>query len=251
MPNEKKEILAQFGLDYVAFVAFTRAFSRYSPEEFVREVLVRRLRARELVIGHDHGFGRGRAGDVDVLRALGADHGFEVDVVAGIETGGRVVSSSRIREAIRAGDMVDAARMLGRPYSFRGTVVHGMGRGRTLGFPTANLTPPPPEKLLPAEGIYAVRANLASELLDGLLHLGPRPTFAGSPPTIELYLLDFDREIYGDRVVVEPLARLRDVRPFASVAELIAQMREDREVAVRFFERARATQSLHEAAKNL
>lgn len=251
MPNEKKEILAQFGLDYVAFVAFTRAFSRYTPREFVREVLVRRLRASELVIGYDHGFGRGRTGDVAVLRALGAEHGFDVDVVAEIESEHQAISSTRIRDAIRAGDMGGAARMLGRPYSFRGTVVHGMGRGKTLGFPTANLTAPPPEKLLPAEGIYAVRANVASELVHGLLHLGPRPTFAGSPPTIELYLLDFDREIYGERVVVEPLTRLREVRPFASASELIAQMREDREVAVRFFERIRTAASLQEAAKNL
>jgi len=251
MPNEKKEILAQFGLDYVAFVAFTRAFSRYTPQEFVGEVLVRRLRARELVIGYDHGFGRGRTGDVELLRALGAEHGFDVDVVAEIESEHQAVSSTRIRDAIRAGDMVGAARMLGRPYAFRGTVVHGMGRGKTLGFPTANLTAPPPEKLLPAEGIYAVRANVASEMLHGLLHLGPRPTFAGSPPTIELYLLDFEREIYGERVVVEPLTRLRDVRPFGSASELITQMREDREVAVRFFERVRTAASLQEGTKNL
>ncbi len=251
LPNEKKEILAQFGLDYVAFVAFTHVFSRYTPEEFVREVLVRRLRASELVIGHDHGFGRGRTGDVDVLRRLGDEHGFDVDVVAGIESAGRVISSTRIREALRAGDMAEAARLLGRPYSFGGTVMHGMGRGRTLGFPTANLTPPPPEKLLPAEGIYAVRACVASELLHGLLHLGPRPTFAGSPPTIELYLLDFERDIYGERVVVEPLRRLRDVRPFRAVSELIAQMREDRAVAIRFFARLGEGRSLHDAAKNL
>ncbi len=234
-PNEKKEILAQFELDYVAFVAFTHAFSRYEPREFVEEVLVRRLRARELVIGHDHGFGRGRAGDVEVLRRLGHPHGFEVDVVAGILVGDRLVSSTTIRAAIAAGDVAAAAEGLGRPYSIRGTVMHGMGRGRTLGFPTANLTPPPAEKLLPAEGIYAVRASVGSELHRGLLHLGPRPTFAGSPPTIELYLLDFDREIYGERVVLEFLTRLREIRPFASAAELVEQMREDRALAERFF----------------
>ncbi|MDX1394780.1 MAG: bifunctional riboflavin kinase/FAD synthetase [Gemmatimonadota bacterium] len=234
-PNEKKEILAQYGLDYVAFVSFTVAFSRYTPAEFVEEVLVRRLRAHELVIGHDHGFGRGRSGDVAVLEELGRRHGFDVDVVSGIEAGGGLVSSTRIRAALAAGRVEEAAQALGRPYSLRGTVVHGMGRGRTLGFPTANISSPPPDKLLPAEGIYAVRASVGSGLHPGLLHLGPRPTFAGSPPAIELYLLDFARDIYGERVVVEFLKLLRDVRPFGSAAELVEQMKEDREVAVRYF----------------
>jgi len=236
MPNEKKEILAQYGLDYVAFVHFTRAFSRYSPQEFVEEVLVTRLRARELVIGHDHGFGRGRSGDVNILRTLGREHGFDVDVVSGIEASGDLVSSTRIRAAVAAGRVGEAMAALGRPYSLRGTVVHGMGRGRTLGFPTANISSPPPEKLLPAEGIYAVRASVGSELRAELLHLGPRPTFAGSPPTIELFVLDFDRDIYGERVVVEFLKKLRDVRPFGTAAELVEQMKEDRQIAVRYFE---------------
>ena len=116
-------------------------------------------------------------------------------------------------------------------------MIHGLGRGRTLGFPTANLTPPPPDKLLPAEGIYAVRASVGTELREGLLHLGPRPTFAGSPPTIELFLIDFERDIYGERVVVEFLHRLREVRPFATQAGLIEQMRRDLEAGREFFAR--------------
>ena len=237
LPNEKKEILAQFDLDYVAFVTFTTEFSRYSPERFVEEILVRRLRASELVIGYDHGFGRGRAGDVSVLERLGAMHGFDVAVVGVVEVGSGAVSSTRIRCAVAEGDMEAAAAGLGRPYSLRGTVIHGLGRGRTLGFPTANLTPPPPDKLLPAEGIYAVRASVGTELREGLLHLGPRPTFVGSPPTIELFLIDFERDIYGERVVVEFLHRLREVRPFATQAGLIEQMRRDLEAGREFFAR--------------
>lgn len=234
-PNEKKEILAQLGLDYVAFVSFTLDFSRYPPEQFVEEVLVRRLKAKELVIGHDHGFGKGRAGGVEVLERLGEVHGFAVDVVPGIQVCDALVSSTRIRQALSSGDVESAQAGLGRPYSLRGSVIHGMGRGRTLGFPTANLTAPPSDKLLPADGIYAVRASLGTELLQGLLHLGPRPTFAGSPPTIELFLFDFDRDIYGERVVVEFLTRLREVRPFASAADLVEQMRADLEVGRAFF----------------
>ncbi|WP_419166316.1 bifunctional riboflavin kinase/FAD synthetase [Candidatus Palauibacter sp.] len=237
LPNEKKEILAQFDLDYVAFVTFTTEFSRYSPERFVEEILVRRLRASALVIGYDHGFGRGRAGDVNVLERLGAVHGFDVAVVGGVRVGSGAVSSTRIRCAVGEGDMEAAAAGLGRPYSLRGTVIHGLGRGRTLGFPTANLAPPPPDKLLPAEGIYAVRASVGTELREGLLHLGPRPTFAGLPPTIELFLIDFERDIYGERVVVEFLHRLREVRPFATQAGLIEQMRRDLEAGREFFAR--------------
>lgn len=236
---EKQESLAEVGLDYAVFVPFTRAFSRYAPRQFVEEVLVRRLRAAELVIGHDHGFGRGRAGGADELARLGSEHGFTVDVVGGVEAGGSTVSSTRIRRAVAAGDMEAAAVGLGRPYALRGTVVRGLGRGRTLGFPTANLTPPPAEKLLPAEGIYAVRASVGTEIRDGLLHLGPRPTFADAPPAIELFLIDFERDIYGERVVVECLTRLREVRSFATRDELIEQMRQDLAAGRAFLSRRR------------
>ena len=234
-PDEKKEILAQSGLDHVAFLPFTRSLSLYEPEEFVKLILVDRIRVRELVIGHDHGFGRSRSGDVDTLRRTGERWGFDVDVVGEITVDSEPVSSTRVREAVAAGRVEDAARGLGRPYSLRGPVVQGMGRGRDLGFPTANLRPPDGRKLLPSEGIYAVRASLESEVREGLVHLGPRPTFAGSPPSLELYLLDFDRDIYGETVRVDFLTRLRDVRSFGSSAELVEQMKEDRERARSFF----------------
>ncbi|MDE2663951.1 MAG: bifunctional riboflavin kinase/FAD synthetase [Gemmatimonadota bacterium] len=235
LPDEKKEILAQLGLDYAAFVAFTLEFSRYSPEEFVEDIVVPRFRPAEVVIGYDHGFGRGRAGDVSVLERMGEVHGFEVSVVGGVETDGSTISSTRVRGEVASGDMEGAAAGLGRPYSFRGTVIRGLGRGRALGFPTANLAPPPPDKLLPAEGIYAVRATLGSERVDGLLHLGPRPTFADAPPAIELFLIDFDRDIYGERVIVDVLHRLREVRAYESGDDLAAQMRRDLATGLEYF----------------
>lgn len=234
-PDEKMAILAQSGLDYVAFLPFTWTLSRYTPEEFIRLVLLDRFRVAELVIGHDHGFGRSRSGSIDTARRLGAELGFEVDVVEAVTAGDETISSTKIREAVAAGNVGRAARGLGRPYSFRGPVVHGMGRGRELGFPTANIAAPGGRKLLPLEGIYAVRASLRDEICNGLLHLGPRPTFAGSPPSIELYLLDFDRDIYGERVQVDFLERLRGVEPFASAAELVEQMRRDEQRAREFF----------------
>ncbi len=226
-PLEKKEILAESGLDFAVFLRFTPALSRYAPERFVEEILVGRLGVEELVIGYDHGFGKGRSGDADTLRGLGERFGYTVDVVAPVEVGGDAISSSRIRRAVAEGRMADAREGLGRPYSLRGLVVRGDGRGRQLGFPTANLGGLVSEKLLPPEGIYAVRGVTRRGTHDGALHLGPRPTFQGAPPSIELHLMDFDGDLYGEDVRVDFVERLRDVRPFATVEALIEQMRDD------------------------
>lgn len=226
-PVEKKEILAETGLDYAVFLAFSPALSRYSPRRFVEEILVGRLRLDELVIGHDHGFGRGRAGDVTLLREIGTELGFVVDVVEPVLIEGSAVSSSLIRQAVSEGRLEAARTRLGRPYSARGVVVRGEQRGRDLGFPTANLSIDATEKLLPPSGIYAVRGVLKRGVFAGALHLGPRPTFQGSPPSIELYLLDFDGEIYGEEVRVDFIRFLRPVRAFGSVASLVRQMELD------------------------
>lgn len=226
-PDEKKEILAESGLDYAVFLRFTAELSRYEPERFVREILVRRMHVRELVIGYDHGFGRGRTGDADTLRALGGEMGFEVDVVQPVAMGREPVSSSRLRKAVEAGEMGRARSGLGRPYSVRGVVIRGDGRGRTLGFPTANLHVGDPTKLLPPAGIYAVRAATGAGMVPGALHLGPRPTFQGSLPTVEVHLIDFEGDLYGRELRVDFLERLRDVEPFDSVDALVEQMRRD------------------------
>ena len=226
-PVEKKEILAETGLDYAVFLRFTPALSRYPPSRFVEEILVGRLGVQELVIGHDHGFGRGRSGDADMLRKMGKDMGFEVDVVAPVETEGGPVSSSRIREAISSGRLDLAREGLGRPYSLRGFVVRGDQRGRDLGFPTANLSVGPADKLLPPSGIYAVLGTLRQGTFQGALHLGPRPTFQGSPPTIELHLMDFSWEVYGEEVRVDFIQWLRPVRAFESASALVRQMEAD------------------------
>ncbi len=226
-PLEKKEILAESGLDYAVFISFTETLSRYEPSRFVEEILLERLRVEELVIGYDHGFGRDRSGNADTLRETGARLGFTVDVVPPVEAGETAVSSTRIREAVQGGRMDEARLCLGRPYSLRGIVVRGDGRGRELGFPTANLSVSDGGKLIPPAGIYAVRGVLRSGTFDGALHLGPRPTFKGSPPTIELHLLDFDRDIYGSEVRVDFVEYLRPVRPFDGVQALVDQMRAD------------------------
>lgn len=237
-PNEKKEILTLSGLDYAIFLTFTRSLSRYLPEQFVREVLLARFGLKRLVVGYDHGFGRGRSGGAETMREIGTRCGFEVEVVDPVLMNGEAISSSRIRAALRDGSMERAATGLGRPYSLTGIVVHGEGRGRTLGFATANVSVGQGDKMLPRQGIYAVRTALRTHQGPGLLHLGPRPTFKGSPPSVELHLLDFDGDLYGELVRVEFLTRLRDVQPFGSAGELVEQMRRDREAAVEFFKRA-------------
>jgi riboflavin kinase/FMN adenylyltransferase len=239
-PVEKKEILAESGLDYAVFLSFTPALSRYEPRRFVEEVLVGRLGVEELVIGYDHGFGRGRSGDADTLRRIGEEIGFAVDVVPPVLADGRPISSSDIRAALQAGDAETAARGLGRYYSLRGLVVRGDGRGRKLGFPTANLAVTSSEKLVPASGIYAVLGVTRAGTFEGALHLGPRPTFRGSPPSIELHLMDFDGDLYGEDVRVDFVRRLREVRPFDSVPALVAQMKEDVAEARRALEQSQA-----------
>jgi riboflavin kinase / FMN adenylyltransferase len=226
-PGEKKQILAESGLEYAVFIPFTRVLQRYSADRFVEEILVRRLAMEELVVGYDHGFGRGREGDVETMRELGERLGFGVDVVEAVEVETGAISSTRIRRAVAAGEVEAAAEGLGRPYSLRGAVVRGDGRGRRLGFPTANIQAPGTEKLIPGSGVYAVFGTVRDRRLPGLLHLGPRPTFAGAAPSVELHLLDFDEDLYGETVRIDFIARLRGVTAFGSPEELVAQLHRD------------------------
>jgi len=209
------------------FLAFTHVLAAYPPRRFVEEILLGRLGVRELVIGYDHGFGRGRSGDVDTLRSIGSELGIDVDVVSPIRVRETPISSSRIRKALLAGDVESAREGLGRPYSIRGMVVRGDGRGRELGFPTANLWVPANGKLVPPPGVYAVRGGLRRGIFGGAIHIGPRPTFTGSPPTIELHLLDFEGDLYGEEIRVEFIRFLRHVHPFSSASALVDQLKAD------------------------
>ena len=233
-PVEKKEVLAESGLDYAVFLAFTPMLAAYTPRRFVEEILVERVNVGELVVGYDHRFGKGREGDADMLKELGGELGFAVDVVGPVTSQGEAISSTKIRQALLEGDVEAARRGLGRAYSLRGLVVRGDQRGRTLGFPTANLEVRgggEGGKLIPPPGIYAVRGMVRSGTFDGALHIGPRPTFRGSPPTIEVHLLGFDEDIYGEEVRMDFVKYLRGVRPFNTSEALVRQMKEDVEQA--------------------
>jgi riboflavin kinase / FMN adenylyltransferase len=236
-PVEKKEILAESGLDYAVFLPFNEALRGYSPRRFVEEILIGRLRMKHLVIGYDHGFGHGRSGDADTLRQIGGSLGFDVHVISALRSDGAAISSSRIRKALADGLVHDAALALGRPYSLRGPVVRGDGRGSSLGFPTANIHVPDDDKLLPLAGVYAVTATLRNGVFRGVLHLGPRPMFQGSPPSIELHILDFHGDLYGEEIRVDFCTRLRDIHRYATIPELVEAIRQDCQRAVTMFER--------------
>ena len=235
-PLEKKEILAESALDYAVFLEFTETLRGYPPERFVREILIDRLRMKHLVIGYDHGFGKGRSGDVNTLKGIGTKYGFTVDVVGALTTDGGAISSTKIRNALGEGQVAEAARGLGRPYSIRGPVVRGDGRGRQLGFPTANVKVTDPHKLLPKPGVYAVCATLRGGTFQGVMHLGPRPTFKGSPPSVEIHLFGYDGSLYGEEVRVELCAWLRGIHRFGSKQELVEAIEADCDRALELFE---------------
>ena len=237
---EKLEVIAESGINYLAIVPFTPALQKYDAATFVDEILRQRFHVRHLVIGHDHGFGRGRAGDVEVLRRLGETRGFTVEVVPAVEgEDGVAISSTTIRRAIAAGELERAARALGRPYSLVGRVQGGDRRGRLLGFPTINLGMPSPRKLLPPAGVYAVRVQTHLGPFGGMMNLGPRPTFDDAAMAIEAHLFDADGDFYDRAVRVDLVSRLRDTRRFEGAESLVAQLHEDEKQA-----RAALTQPL-------
>ena len=232
--EEKLDLLEPTGLDYVAIVPFTREFARKSATEFVDDVLIGRFRMAELLVGHDHGFGRGREGDITLLRSLGASRGFAVDVVAPVlTTSGEAVSSTVIRRAIARHDLDRARALLGRAYSVRGHVVAGEARGRLLGYRTINVDPDSPRKLLPPDGVYAVQVIGSHGRFVGMMNLGGRPTFGDDRRRLEAHLFDADGDFYGTRVDVAFVARLRDTVRFPDPDALVAQLRRDADAARR------------------
>jgi riboflavin kinase/FMN adenylyltransferase len=232
--HERLEVLATTGLDYVAILDFDAALAALPADEFVDRVLLGTFRLRRLLIGHDHGFGRGREGDVETLRQLGALRDFGVEVVPPVRTAeGAPISSSVIRRAVAAGDLAAAAAALGRPYSVSGPVVPGEGRGRTLGYRTLNVEPESPRKLLPADGVYAVDVDTSRGRFGGMLNLGGRPTFGDARRTVEAHLFDAEGDFYGDVVRIGFVERLRDTMRFDGPEALKSQLADDERAARR------------------
>jgi riboflavin kinase/FMN adenylyltransferase len=234
--DEKTWLLDQLGLDHLLVIPFTPQVAALSPADFMRR-LTRGMQLRRLVVGYDFAFGRARRGDHAFLRQMGAREGFTVDVISVQERGGAPISSSRIRRLLLLGQVRAAAQLLGRDYFLRSAVEHGAERGKMLGFPTANLKITP-NKLLPANGVYAVRVELEGGGHQGALNLGFRPTFGGNTLTVEVFLLDYQGDLYGRLLTVFFVQRLRGERRFASITALQQQITRDVETARRVLSRS-------------
>lgn len=241
VPQRLRE-MARIGMDACLALPFDERIREISAEQFVEEVFVRSLGIRGLVLGHDTAIGKDRRGDAPLLQELSHEHGFEMQTVGEIAIDGVVASSSRIRRALEEGDLDAATRLLGRHPSVLGRVVRGAGRGRGLGFPTANLEPG--ASLPPREGVYACLALVDRQRHEAICNIGRRPTFeTDSSPRIEVHLLDFQGDLYGATLEVVFLSRLRDERKFAGVDELKAQILADRAAALEVFRRTRGSLS--------
>ena len=226
---EKFEALATIGLDYCAVVPFTRDLASLTAAQFVRLVLQPRYRMETLMIGHDHGFGRDRAGGREQLVALGIADGFSVEQVTPVRLpDGTVVSSSAIRKAVADGDLEAARHALGRRYSLAGVVLRGDQRGRTIDFPTINLGTPHSRKLLPPAGVYAAIVQTRGGAFGAMMNLGARPTVSDARQTVEAHLFDFAGDLYGQEVRIDLVAPLRAIRRFNGLVELKEQLSADR-----------------------
>ena len=227
---EKVDRLGDSGVSACVAAHFTPDLAQLSPEEFVTRILLGQLNAKAVVTGFNFRFGHRQSGSPEVLKALGAQHGFRVEIVTPFEQEGGVVSSSRLRELVATGAIESANAMLGYAYTLTGTVIHGDKRGRTIGFPTANLEISR-EKLLPAYGVYACRVKVGDAELPGIVNIGQRPTFDPPKLMIEAHIFDWSGDIYGETIAVSLVSRIRAEQAFPSVDALIAQIKADCRVA--------------------
>jgi len=229
--EEKIYLLEKFGLDDLIIEPFTKEFSRLTALDFVRNILVNQLHIKKLVIGYDHHFGKNREGNFEQLSEYGDLYDFKVEEISAQEIESVSVSSTKIRKAIEAGDMEKANKYLGYNYLLTGEIVTGQGIGRKINFPTVNLYIKEDYKLIPNKGVYVVQANFNDESVFGIMNIGFRPTVGGKGQTIEIHLLDFNKDLYGSNMQIEVLVRLRDEKKFESIEELSAQIRQDEQSA--------------------
>jgi riboflavin kinase/FMN adenylyltransferase len=225
-PEKKTLLLGRYGIDYVLIINFTREFSKLPPDEFIEDVLVKKLRARAVIVGHNYAFGKGKQGTTELLRRRGKKFGFEVKVVRNARLGGDSVSSSRIRSLLGWGRVCEVSKFLGRPYSIEGTVIKGAGRGSSiLDTPTANIATP--NEVVPKAGVYAVRTTIGKKHLDGVANIGKNPTFHGKKMSYEVHMLDFKENVVGKELRVFFIERIREERTFDSALALKEQIGKD------------------------
>jgi riboflavin kinase/FMN adenylyltransferase len=222
---EKIRLIEGFEIDYLVVADFTKKLAQKDPREFVSEVLVDALSVKEVIVGHDYAFGKGKRGTISELKRLGVEFGFKTEVIEAYKLGGHIVSSSRVRREIKAGRPGAAKRLLGRGFSVTGKVIRGKDIGRALGFPTANIAPK--TELRPAEGVYAVRAEIDNKNYNGVANIGRAPTFGAKELTIEVHLFRLNADLYNKPMTVEFVRRLRDEKTFKNKEALTTQIKKD------------------------
>ena len=230
--EEKKQILEEMGLDYLIVHPFTMEFSRLSATEFVRDILVNELKAKKIVIGYDHRFGRNRNANINDLMAFGGTLDFEVEEIPAQLIDDVSVSSTKIRKALEEGDIKTANEYLGYNYLLTGTIKKGRGLGKQIDFPTANLHIEEPYKLIPKNGVYVVKAKYNGKLVHGMMNIGFNPTVDGKNRHKEIHFFDFNEDLYDKKIQVEMLDRIRDEIKFDSVEALREQLQKDKEISL-------------------
>lgn len=230
--EEKTNLLDSFGLDHVIYMAFEKSLSRMSPVEYVRDILVNKIGIHTIVIGYDHHFGRNREGDIDLLRELGPVYDFNVIEISAQEVDEITVSSTKVRKAIEQGDIASATEFLGHSFTLSGIVVRGRQIGREMGYPTANLKVEDKNKIIPGNGVYAVKGIIEGLIYDGMLNIGHNPTIAeGLQQTIEVHFFDLSEDLYDREITLEFISRIRDEQKFEDLVALKGQLDMDKESA--------------------
>ncbi len=225
--QEKIALLEKSGLDFLVIEPFTKEFSRITALDFVRKILVQQLKLKKLIIGYDHHFGRNREGDFEQLKEYGTLYGFEVEEIPSQDIQNIAVSSTKIRKALEEGDVEKANRYLGYEFMLTGTIVHGKGLGKKWNYPTVNIHIEESYKLIPKSEVYIIKTTINNTNIFGIMNIGYRPTVDGKHQTIEVHLLDFNADLYGENIQVQLACRLRDEQKFNSIDKLFAQIKHD------------------------
>lgn len=232
--NEKIELLEKIGLSNLIIHPFDEIFSQLSAEEFVAKILVKKLKIKKIILGHDHRFGKDRSASIDDLIIFGKKYNFEVEQISAQKIDQVAISSTKIRTALLEGNIVLANQYLGYQYSFSGKVVKGKQLGRTIGFPTANIQIDEAYKLIPKNGVYIVKSSIDEKIHFGMMNIGNRPTVDGKNQTIEVYFFDFDKDIYYTSISVTILDRIRDEKKFDSLEDLKKQIEKDKQSVITY-----------------
>tara|TARA_B100000401_G_scaffold161943_1_gene108072 strand:+ start:472 stop:1404 length:933 start_codon:yes stop_codon:yes gene_type:complete len=232
--DEKINLLEKYGLDHLVIHPFTKEFSRISPTEYVRDLLVNQLNAHHLVIGYDHQFGRNREGNLDLLNELSTLYGFKIDEISAQEINAIKISSTKIRNAIYDGDIQKTNNYLGHRFTLSGTVREGEKIGRTIGFPTANIDITDFDKIKPSEGVYAVKVNVNNSTYNGMMNIGTRPTLNKKEniTSYEVHIFNFNQNIYNQKITVEFIDRIREEKKFDDINALKLQLIDDQKKSI-------------------